>query len=142
MIFLAIVLSLCVQAGLWNTNKKDVVLDGYDLVSYFEGAPTKGVATINYRYEGVLFYFSSESNKSKFIENPSAYLPKYGGWCAYAMGDSGDKVPVNPITYKIIDHQLFLFYNARGNNTLIPWNKNETRLKSQADKNWELLIKD
>jgi hypothetical protein len=39
----------------------------------------------------VTYYFSSASNKSAFAKSPLSYEPQYGGWCAFAMGDSGDK---------------------------------------------------
>ena len=72
-----------------------------------------------------------------FLKNPSKYEPQYGGWCAYAMGSAGEKVEINPETFKIIDGKLYLFYNAYFNNTLKSWNKEETKLKSQADTNWK-----
>lgn len=55
------------------------------------------------------------------------------------MGDYGEKVEVNPKTFKIIDGKLYLFYNSLLNNTLKSWNKNEKKLKTQADKNWKAI---
>ena len=55
------------------------------------------------------YYFSSEKNKAEFSQNPSKYKPQYGGWCAYAMGSNGEKVEVNPETFKLIDGKLYLF---------------------------------
>jgi hypothetical protein len=46
------------------------------------------------------------------VNSSSSYAPQYGGWCAFAMGNSGEKVTVNPETFKIIDSKLYLFYNA------------------------------
>jgi hypothetical protein len=56
------------------------------------------------------------------------------------MGDTGEKVKVDPETYKIIQGKLYLFYNFWGNNTLDDWNKNEPRLKVGADQNWRKNI--
>ena len=76
----------------------------------------------------------------KFKKNPTKYLPQYGAWCAYAMGDNGDKVSVNPETYKIVDGKLYLFYNKLFVNTLKSWNKDEDRIKAKADANWTTVL--
>lgn len=56
------------------------------------------------------------------------------------MGGSGEKVDINPETFKIIEGKLYLFYNAYFNNTLKSWNKNQSGLKAKADANWEKII--
>jgi YHS domain-containing protein len=125
----------------FNLDKK-VAIQGYDPVGYFkQNKPVKGKKEIASTYEGVIYYFSSIENKNLFIKNPAKYEPQYGGWCAYAMGDSGDKVEINPETFKIIEGKLYLFYNAYFNNTLKSWNKNEAALKSKADTNWKKISK-
>ncbi len=125
----------------FNLEKK-VAIQGYDPVGYFkQNKAVKGKKEISAIYEGVTYYFSSVENKNLFIKTPTKYEPQYGGWCAYAMGDSGDKVEINPETFKIIDGKLFLFYNAYFNNTLKSWNKNEASLKAKADVNWKKVIK-
>ena len=57
------------------------------------------------------------------------------------MGDSGEKVEINPQTFKIVDERLYLFYNAYFNNTLKSWNKDQANLKSKAESNWKKTIK-
>jgi hypothetical protein len=57
------------------------------------------------------------------------------------MGSAGEKVEINPETFKIIDGKLYLFYNAYFNNTLKSWNKAEASLKAKADANWKKFIK-
>ena len=123
----------------FNLDKK-VALQGYDPVAYFtQKKAVKGKAAIASTYEGVTYYFSSQTNKDVFAKNPSGYEPQYGGWCAFAMGDYGEKVEVNPETFKILDGKLYLFYNAYFNNTLKSWNKDETNLKKKADANWKKI---
>lgn len=87
-------------------------------------------------YKGVNYLFSSQSNLEKFKVNPANFEPAYGGWCAFAMGNSGEKVKIDPETYKIQGGKLYLFYNFWGNNTLKDWNKNENELKTKGDANW------
>ncbi len=126
---------------LFNLDKK-VAIQGYDPVGYFkQNKAVKGKKEIAATYEGVIYYFSTIENKNVFLKTPAKYEPQYGGWCAFAMGDSGDKVEINPETFKIIEGKLYLFYNAYFNNTLKSWNKNETVLKSKADTNWKKVIK-
>lgn len=124
----------------FNLEKK-VAIQGYDPVAYFtKGIAVKGNKTLAVTYMGVIYYFSSKSNKEMFFKNPGAYEPQYGGWCAYAMGNSGEKVEVDPETFKIIDGKLYLFYNAFFNNTLKKWNKDQSALKAKADKNWKAIL--
>lgn len=121
----------------YNLENK-VAIQGYDPVGYFnQGKAIKGKKEISASYQGITYKFSSGENKEVFLKNPSKYEPQYGGWCAYAMGSAGEKVEINPETFKIIDGKLYLFYNAYFNNTLKSWNKEETKLKSQADTNWK-----
>jgi YHS domain-containing protein len=124
----------------FNLEKK-VAIEGYDPVAYFKQAKAiKGKEELEASFEGVKYYFSSVRNKDTFLKNPSVYEPQYGGWCAFAMGDSGQKVAVNPETFKIIDSKLYLFYNAYFSNTLKSWNKNQSNLKVKADGDWKKII--
>ncbi len=120
--------------------KKNIALEGYDPVSYFDGKPTEGKEELKLSYEGIVYQFSSQTNLNKFKSKPSLYEPQFGGWCAYAMGESGEKVKVDPETYKILNGRLYLFYNFWGNNTLEEWNKNEKKLLESGDKNWKKTI--
>jgi YHS domain-containing protein len=134
-------LILLFQADHSNKNDAGVILSGFDVVSYFsESGPTPGKEQWSRVHQGATYYFNSQDNLNKFIKSPNLYVPAYGGWCAYAMGETGDKVKIDPKTYKIIDNQLYLFYNFWGNNTLEDWNKNEPLLRSQADLNWRRII--
>jgi hypothetical protein len=56
------------------------------------------------------------------------------------MGAKGEKVEVDPETFKIVNGKLFLFYNAYFNNTLKSWNKDEANLNRKADANWKKII--
>lgn len=122
--------------------EKNVAIQGYDPVAYFkQGKAVKGKKEITASHEGVAYYFSIPVNKEYFLKNPSKFEPQYGGWCAFAMGDSNEKVSVNPETFKISNGKLYLFYNAFFNNTLKSWNKNESGLMMKADTNWNKIVK-
>lgn len=125
-----------------NKNDKGIAIEGYDVVSYFEGKAQKGKELYSVKFKTASYYFSSEKNKKAFIANPSKYLPCYGGYCAYAMGEDGSLVEVDPETFKILDGKLYLFYNQYFHNTKTLWNKDEKNLKQKADVNWIKLTSD
>lgn len=120
--------------------KKSLAIDGYDPVSYFSNKAVEGKEDITYTYKGVTYWFANTTNLNKFKSDPAQYEPAYGGWCAYAMGETGEKVKVDPETFKVVDGKLYLFYNFWGNNTLTDWNKDEKVLKSKADQNWKKIV--
>jgi YHS domain-containing protein len=121
----------------FNLNKTAVAIDGYDPVAYFiNNKAIEGKKDLSFSSDGVTYYFSSEKNRELFKTSPTKYEPQYGGWCAYAMGATGEKVEVDPETFKIINTKLYLFYNKFFNNTLKSWNKDENNLKTKADTSW------
>lgn len=115
------------------------VASGYDVVSYFENKPMPGKDPYIAEYEQVKFKFSSEENLKTFKANPKKYVPKYGGWCAYAIGLNGKKVTVDPKSYRIFKNQLFLFYKTAKNDTLKDWLASEEELFRKAELNWSKI---
>jgi len=114
-----------------------IALQEFDPVSYFKGTrPVKGKSEFRHIHQGITYFFANADNREEFKRSPSKYEPAYGGWCAYAMAEDGSRVKVNATTYKIIDGKLHLFFNFSANNTLLKWNKNERKFKTQADANW------
>lgn len=130
---------LVVRTKQFNLEKR-LALQGYDPVSYFDGKPLEGETEFEFTYLGVTYRFANANNVKRFKESPDKYEPAYGGWCAYAMGNTGEKVKIDPETYKIQNGKLYLFYNFWGNNTLTDWNKNEQPLKTKADQNWKKIV--
>lgn len=125
----------------FNIEKSGLAIEGYDPVAYFNGnKPVEGKKDITATYEGITYRFASTQNRDEFNKNPSKYEPQYGGWCAYAMGAKGEKVEVDPETFKIVNGKLYLFYNKYFNNTLKSWNKDEARLKASADQSWKKFV--
>lgn len=125
----------------FNLEASGLALQGYDAVSYLENKPTPGKTSIFLFHKGVKYQFVSQAHLEQFKANPSLYEPAYGGWCAYAMGKTGEKVTVDPTKYKIVNGQIHLFYYNILNNTLNKWNANEAALKQAADQNWTQTIK-
>jgi YHS domain-containing protein len=131
------------EAKHYNIDKSGLALEGYDPISYFlKNKAVEGKKEYAAKVDGIIYYFESASNRDLFTKNPQKYKPQFGGWCAYAMGATGEKVEVDPETFKILDGKLYLFYNKYFNNTLKTWNKDESALKTKAEKNWASIITD
>lgn len=115
-----------------------IAIQGYDPVAYFnQNKAVKGNKQFAATVDAVTYYFSNAANRDLFIKDYKKYEPQYGGWCAYAMGATGEKVEIDPETFKISNGKLYLFYHSWVNNTLLKWNKDEVNLKGKADKNWQ-----
>lgn len=126
----------------YNTGSSGLALDGYDPVAYFtSNKAVKGKKEITAAYQGITYRFASAHNRDLFTARPAQYEPQYGGWCAYAMGAKGEKVSVDPGTFKITGGKLFLFYHKYFNNTLDQWNKDEAHLKANADRHWRETVR-
>ena len=120
-----------------NVDSSRVILKGFDPVSYFtSGKPQPGDAKITTEYDGAVYRFASDENRQKFLAEPKKYLPEYGGWCAKAIADN-QFVDIDPLSYKITNGRLFLFYKGLLGDALKIWNKDEANLTQRADKNWQ-----
>ncbi|MCB1924526.1 MAG: hypothetical protein KDJ27_12420 [Gammaproteobacteria bacterium] len=89
-----------------------VALRGNDTVALALGLDvTAGDATFTHVHDGVAYYFASAETKNTFASNPGAYLPEYGGYCAFGVA-IGKKLDANPHFADIVDGKLYVFLNA------------------------------
>jgi YHS domain-containing protein len=136
--------SINATAGSWNTNDKNVVLDGHDVVAYRTmDKPLQGSAKYSATHDGAVFHFSSAENRDLFSADPAMYAPKYNGYCAFAAAHHNAKVPANADTFKLYNGELLMFFNdlneGKKFNTKVPWNGNEHALYKTANENWKTL---
>ena len=125
----------------FNIEKTGLAIEGYDPVAYLtSNKAVEGKKEFSTEYEGITYRFATVQNLDTFKANPEKYEPQYGGWCAYAMGAKGEKVEVDPKTFKIVNGKLYLFYNKYFNNTLKNWEKDEVHLKANADQKWAKFV--
>lgn len=127
-------------------NEQNIAINGYDAVAYFnQHEAVRGNNEHAVKKNGATYYFSAAENAKTFKTNPNAYQPQYGGYCAFAMGMKGARVPSDPTTFKIRDGKLYFFFNdyyeGKPFNTIIPWNGSETQMLSKANTNWKNLKK-
>ena len=124
-----------------NQNLKNgIAAQGYDVVSYFDGSPKKGNASITFNYDGGQFQFSSELNKEKFKNSPEAFIPQYGGFCAFAMSEGKEVIP-NPKSWVVKEGKLYFFTRMLFGviDAKRQWVKNPTSRQNLADVTWNKL---
>lgn len=120
-----------------NLSKNNVAVSGFDVVSYHKNKAIEGNVNYKVNHKGAVYLFDNEVHKSTFEANPEKFIPQYGGWCAYAMGNNGKKVVINPEAFTIEDGKLYLFYKTLFTDTREKWMENTSILKPKADLNWK-----
>jgi YHS domain-containing protein len=115
----------------------DLAVGGYDAVAYFEdGAPVKGAKEFAFEYEGATWLFSSAENLEQFKEDPDAYAPQYGGYCAWAVAQ-GYTAPGNPKNWTVRGGKLYLNYDS---SVQAKWLKDPDGFIAKADANWPAVL--
>jgi len=117
----------------YTVSENEVLLDGYDPVSYYTGQPEKGRELFQTKYDGRIIYFSSEANRKEFLAAPDHFMPEYGGWCSYSMARNQFVFP-DYTMYKIQDGELLFFAVKAFFNGKTAWEKNPEIHKISADK--------
>ena len=111
-------------------------IDGYDVVSYFSGLPQRGLPAFAVTYKGVDWYFATAANAAKFRLAPEAYVPKYGGFCAYGVAN-GYLVESDPLSWSIHQGRLYLNFNDI---LRVKWLNGRAEYLSLSEKYWPKLI--
>ena len=122
-----------------------LAIEGYDPVAYFPeggGKPAKGLTQLTYTHRSVEYRFATQANLDAFKKDPAKYEPAYGGWCAWAMADTGKKVEIDPKAFRITGGRLFLFYTDIFTDTRNSWKKDEPKHIADADGHWKTLAKE
>ncbi len=121
-----------------NVDKDGLIVEGYDVVSYFVGdKPMMGKKELEARYQGATYWFSTVENQNLFKDHPEKYAPQYGGFCGYAVS-LGKLRPVNPLIYQVNQGKLILQHTQ---DAYDHFNKDLDGNIKKADSNWPGLIK-
>lgn len=116
----------------------NVGVGGYDPVAYFtDGRPARGNAQFKTTHQGVEYRFANAENLARFRGNPNAYLPQFGGYCAWAVSQ-GYTAPGNPRHWRIVNGRLYLNYNAEIQRR---WEADTTNLITRGDANWPSVLR-
>jgi YHS domain-containing protein len=119
--------------------KNNVAIQGYDVVSYFNGGPVRGLKKFSVDYRDVMFQFANQANANEFDANPEKYIPAYGGWCATALAMMGTKLDIDPKSFLIDGGVLYLFSTSMGP-AKDQWTKGLPAIKQKADVNWMKIV--
>ena len=120
-----------------NKDIRGGALKGYDVVAYHtEDEAVKGSMFITERYEDATFRFSTFEHRRLFRENPEAYLPAYGGFCAVGVAN-GYKDDMHPEAFSVIDGRLYFNLSKRIHER---WRQQADEAISRADANWPGLM--
>lgn len=118
----------------WSSN---LAIRGYDPVAYFtENKAVKGVKEFETQWQGATWRFASQMNIDKFITDPEAWAPQYGGYCAYAVAKNST-ASIDPEQFSIVEGKLYLNYNAKVQKQ---WLADQQNFIEQADINWPALL--
>lgn len=86
-----------------------LLLKGADVVAYFtQSQHVQGKPEFRSQYQGVDLRFANAEHKALFDQNPTQYLPQFGGYCTngivYGIPWGGDAD-----AWRLIDGKLYIF---------------------------------
>lgn len=119
----------------WQNN---LAIEGYDVVSFYSGVPLEGNEDLAYEFKGADWWFSTQANLDLFRTNPNAFVPQYGGYCAWAVAK--DKLAKgDPEYWYVEDGKLYLNFNKRIKKK---WSRDIPGFIKKADANWPMILED
>lgn len=118
--------------------KAGFAISGYDPVAYFTtGGPVPGKTAFPTEWNGATWLFSNEKNLEAFVDNPTKFAPRYGGYCAYAVS-RGYTAPTRPDAWTIHDGKLYLNLNKTVRDL---WLQDIPGHIASANGNWPRVLK-
>lgn len=122
----------------YTNGSSNIAIKGYDTVAFFtENKPVKGHKQFSTQYQEATWYFSSQENLQRFINEPERYAPQYGGYCAYAISRN-TTASINPRYFNIHNGKLYLNYNKGVQKR---WLKQLDQSIKKANTHWPTLLK-
>ena len=112
--------------------RNDVAVNGWDIISFWQGDPIKGDKDFEHVFMGAEWRFASEANRDLFAINPESFLPEFGGYCAWAVAH--DKLARgNPEHWTLVDGKLYFNFNDRTDRL---WAENRSAWIAKAERYW------
>jgi hypothetical protein len=119
-----------------NLGGDGLMLRGYDPVAYFtRGEATPGLPDITAEHDGAVYRFATAEHRALFVADPAAYVPAYGGFCAFGAA-MGRKFDADPHAWSIEDGKLYVNLNR---NVRERWLADPHGFIRSADHNWSLI---
>jgi len=128
-------------ARFYDLSSDAIAIDGYDPVAYFrENRAVEGTDEHTYAFQQVVYRFASKENRDAFAQDPAAFVPAWGGWCAYAVAGEGTFF-ADPESFIVRDGRLFLFHDSIFFDAKKAWLKNDHDVQvHNGDSYWQRLI--
>ncbi|MDN3522167.1 YHS domain-containing (seleno)protein [Halomonas ramblicola] len=110
-----------------------LAIGGTDPVAYFtRGQPVPGLPEHRLEWRDATWQFASAEHRELFQQDPEAYAPQYGGWCAWAAA-RGEAASTIPEAWKIVDDKLYLNYSRW---IQWRWERDLPAIIQAADEHW------
>ena len=108
----------------------------FDPVAYVDnGVAEQGSRRFQRIHDGGLYYFGSQANLDRFMEDPTPYIPAFRGWCSCAMAQ-GMRKHASGEHFKIVDGALYLFHDGEAQ---AEWQKDPSAMITQAKEKWATM---
>lgn len=86
-----------------------LAIRGFDAVAYFtDSVPKLGDGAFEYSYGGVIWRFRNEGNRFAFMNDPTVYMPVFGGYDPLGIA-RGVAVPGDPRIWMVAGGRLYFF---------------------------------
>jgi hypothetical protein len=114
-----------------------MALGGTDPVGYFtRGGPVAGTAANALRWRGAMWYFATAESRAAFEMDPTAYAPRFGGYCAWAVAQ-GYLAPSLPEAWTIHEGRLYLNASLAVRRR---WLRDIPGFVARAEANWPAVL--
>ncbi len=121
------------SAPMIYSDTSGLAIRGTDPVAYFtEGSAVQGSEAFEHVWMGATWRFSSAEHRDLFVNNPEAYTPEYGGYCAKAVSE-GNLASIDPNAWRLVDGKLYLNYSIGVQNQ---WLQDVPGNIAKGDANW------
>lgn len=125
------------EKALFGHKPNGIAIRGYDTVAYFtQGRPVMGSSDHSTEWMGATWHFSTPEHMNQFIQDPKAYAPQYGGYCAYGVSQ-GYLVKIEPDQWRIVDNKLYLNFDE---DVQTKWLKDIPGFINKADESIATLL--
>ena len=132
------------NAGFFTKDKvifvrRGLALGGTDPVAYFTmEKPIRGSKDHTTEWKDATWQFASAQNRQAFMDDPTAFAPQYGGYCAWAVSQNYT-ASTDPDAWRIVDGKLYLNYSKKVQRT---WEGDVAGNIAKGDANWPGLFND
>ena len=114
-------------------SRRGAAIRGYDPIAYFDlGRPERGSRDHEAVWNGATWRFMSAENRDRFLADPEAFAPQYGGYCAWAVSNNYT-ASIDPDAWTIHEGRLFLNYSLRVRDR---WSGDIPGNVAKGDANW------